>query len=133
MAFHMPVIYGLLVGSLAKFGRMIALGQAITWQHVLGHFLMMGAVGLAATVAVDLAGITDPNPRAFTAAVFAIAANDVILYLATRAWKRFLQDPDEKRGELRDDVQAELSAAALIEDARSLRELSEPLRKGKPK
>lgn len=112
---HAAVIFGLAVGSAAKFGRMLSEGIKATWTQVFGHIMMMAMVGLVATFLTDIAGIEEPTWRAFTASILAIAANDVIKYLATRGWKRFLQDPVEARGELRNDVQAKLSAKRLVE------------------
>jgi len=122
LAMHLPVAFGLVVGSLAKFGRMLAVNQTIKARHVIGHILMMGAVGLAATVAVNIAGITSPRDIAFTSSIFAVAASDVVQYLATRAWKRFFQDHDERLGELRNEVQVELSAIAVVDAAKGERE-----------
>jgi len=113
---HGAILLGLVVGTAAKFGRMMALDQKFTLRQVLGHCLMMGAVGVAATVIVDLAGITDPNFRAFTAAVLAIAASDVVKYLATRAWRKFLADVADNPGELRQSVQRVRSARRLAQD-----------------
>lgn len=114
---HGAVIFGLAVGTAAKFGRMMSTGQRITCRQVLGHCLMMAMVGLVATFLTDMAGITDPNARAFTASILAIAANDVLKYLATRGWQRFFQDPVEARGRQRNELQARLSAERLIHDA----------------
>lgn len=117
---HGPVAFGLIVGTAAKFGRMLAVGYRPTARMILGHCLMMFMVGLVATVLVDLAGIEAPDIRAFTAAVLAVAASDVVKYLATRAWKKFFNDlVNEERGELRQDVQRARSARSLINDAES--------------
>lgn len=113
---HGAVLVGLGVGTAAKFGRMMALDQKFTVRQVIGHCLMMGAVGVASTVIVDLAGVEDPNFRAFTAAVLAIAASDVVKYLATRAWRKFLADVAENPGELRQAVQTARSARRLARD-----------------
>ncbi len=104
---HGAVMLGLAIGTAAKFGRMLALDVKFTWQQVFGHCLMMGAVGLAATVIVDIAGITDPNARAFAAAIMAIAASDVIKYLATRAWRKFVADVGDQRQSLQIDISAQ--------------------------
>lgn len=109
---HGAVMLGLVIGMLAKFGRMLALDMKFTAHQVIGHCLMMGAVGLAATVIVDIAGITEPDVRAFTAAVMAIAASDVVKYIATRAWKRFIADV----GDQRNDLQRDISAANIRDD-----------------
>ena len=87
---HGAVALGLLAGSLAKFGRMLATGKQISARHIVGHLMMMLVVGIVATVMTDAAGISDPNSRAFAAAVFAIAASDVIQWAGSRAWRRFL-------------------------------------------
>lgn len=88
---HGAVMFGLGVGTAAKFGRMLSTGTRPSWAQVIGHCLMMAMVGLVATVLTDATGIDDPNARAFTASILAIAANDVIKYLATRGWQRFFQ------------------------------------------
>lgn len=114
---HGPVVFGLIVGTCAKFGRMLAVGDRPSVPHIIGHCLMMAMVGLVATVIVDLAGLASPDVRAFTAAVLAVAATDVVKYLATRAWKKFFHDVAEERGELRNMVQTARSARSLIDDA----------------
>lgn len=116
---HSPVLVGLLVGSAAKFGRMMALGQKIRTAQVVGHLLMMGMVGVAATFATDMAGISDPNARTFAAAVFAIAATDVIQWLASRAWKRFINEADARQAE-----QKELAVEHVFQEA-DLRRLAD--------
>lgn len=97
MAVHAPVITGLVVGSAAKFGRMMAINESFTKRHVIGHILMMGTIGVVATYIVDILDITDPNKRTFVAAVLAIAGTDVLEYLRTRAWKRFFVDAEETK------------------------------------
>ena len=92
---HGAVALGLLAGRLAKFGRMMATGKQISVRHIVGHLMMMVMVGIVATVAIEVAGITDPGSIAFTAAVFAIAASDVIQWAASRAWRRFLGVEDD--------------------------------------
>ena len=92
---HGAVALGLLAGSLAKFGRMLATGKQISVRHIVGHLMMMVMLGIVATVVTDATGIVDPNGRAFAAAVFAIAASDVIQWAASRAWRRFLGVEDD--------------------------------------
>lgn len=94
-ALHAPVITGLIVGSAAKFGRMLAINEPFTKKHVIGHIMMMGTIGVVATYLVDVLDITDPNKRTFVAAILAIAGTDVLEYLRTRAWKRFFVDAEE--------------------------------------
>lgn len=112
---HAAVIFGLAVGSAAKFGRMLSEGAKPSWSQVFGHVMMMAMVGLVATFLTDIASIDEPTWRAFTASILAIAANDVIKYLATRGWRQLLQDPVEARGELRNEVQTKISAKRLVE------------------
>jgi hypothetical protein len=120
---HGAVISGLLIGTLAKFGRMLSIGEPISFRQVAGHVMMMGMAGVVATYATDLAGITNTNARTFAAAVIAIAASDVIQYLATRAWQRFLLTQQEAqrelqktRGELRQNLQIGESLKNLSDD-----------------
>lgn len=113
-----PVVIGVVLGSAAKYGRALALGEPITKRQIIGHFMMMGVVGLAASMAVNVAGITDPSAVAFASAVFAIASNDIVKYIATRAWKRFFQESDQILGDLRNEVQAHASASELINHAK---------------
>lgn len=121
---HGAVLSGLAIGTSAKFGRMLTIGEPITFRQIAGHLMMMGMAGLVATYATDLAGITNPNARTFAAAVIAIAASDVIQYLATRAWQRFLVKGNEEaaqslakvRGEFRQNLQIGESLKNLAED-----------------
>jgi hypothetical protein len=77
----------------------------------------MAMVGLVATVIVDVSGIDSPDMRAFTAAVLAIAASDVVKYLATRAWKKFFNEVGDERNEL----QRKLSTRNIMDDIESRR------------
>lgn len=119
-----PIFWGLVLGTMGKFGRMIAVGEPFSFKQVIGHCLMMGVCGLVAMIATDASHITDPNGRAFAAAVLAIAASDIIQWLASRAWQKFLQTSRDEiatteaaiikaRGEFRQTVQIAESAARL--------------------
>lgn len=124
LAKHGPVATGLIIGTCAKFGRMLSVGEPILARQVVGHMMMMGMVGVVATYATDMAGIESANARTFAAAVFAIAASDVIQYLATRAWQRFFVAQQQEvrgeliktRGELRQNLQIGESAKHVMED-----------------
>ena len=112
-----PIAVGLVAGSAAKFGRQLALGQSITWRHIVGHILMMGLVGAFAVYVTDLVGITNNDARVFFAAVLAVAAADVIQWLATRAWLRLINDgivlEQQLRGEIRQTEQVIESSERL--------------------
>lgn len=110
---YVPVVIGLGLGTAAKFGRMMTLGQPISRKLFFGHCLMMGVVGLAAVFAVKVSGIKDPSAVAFASAIFAIAANNIVEYLATRAWKKLLQDPGTIIGEERQRLQRKASGKAV--------------------
>jgi len=80
-----PIGAGVLVGSSAHFGQMIARGERPPLSMVIGFTMQLGLIGLVAAMIVDLAGIESPLMASFTASVVTLAANEVINWMRGRA------------------------------------------------
>ncbi|QDP53718.1 MAG: hypothetical protein GOVbin7759_5 [Prokaryotic dsDNA virus sp.] len=81
------VIFGLVVGTVAHFGRLLSDGQVPTWTQALGYFMQLGLIGLVAVVATKMLGLTDSDTRALATAILAISAQEVVRYLKARGWQ----------------------------------------------
>ena len=85
------IAVGLLVGTLAHFGRLIANGVAPTWSSVVGFLMQLGFIGIVAMVVTSKLGITDVDVRALTTAILAISAQEVIQYMKRAGWQNLVQ------------------------------------------
>ncbi|MAG25037.1 hypothetical protein CMI47_05595 [Candidatus Pacearchaeota archaeon] len=81
------VIFGLVVGTVAHFGRLLSDGQMPTWTQALGYFMQLGMIGLVAVVATKMLGLTDADTRALATAILAISTQEVVRYLKARGWQ----------------------------------------------
>lgn len=81
------VIFGLVVGTVAHFGRLLSDGQVPTWTQALGYFMQLGLIGLVAVVATKMLGLTDADTRALATAILAISTQEVVRYLKARGWQ----------------------------------------------
>lgn len=109
---YSSIFLGLVIGTLAHFGRVISSGDLPTWSHVIGFIMQLGFIGIVAAVATSKLGITDDDMRALTTAVLAISAQEVIQYVKRSGWRIALQAavPSTIEGEQR---QAEQRARAF--------------------
>tara|TARA_Y100001933_G_scaffold256582_1_gene301427 strand:+ start:966 stop:1373 length:408 start_codon:yes stop_codon:yes gene_type:complete len=82
------VIFGLVVGTVAHFGRLLSDGQMPTWTQALGYFMQLGMIGLVAVVATKMLGLTDADTRALATAILAISTQEVVRYLKARGWQQ---------------------------------------------
>ena len=74
---HVPVIIGLLIGTLGRFGLEMDEGAAIEARKVRAHLMMLGVLGLLAEAAAEVAHAT-PNWRAILGAGAALASAKVV-------------------------------------------------------
>lgn len=81
------VIFGLVVGTVAHFGRLLSDGHVPTWTQALGYFMQLGLIGLVAVVATKMLGLTDADTRALATAILAISTQEVVRYLKARGWQ----------------------------------------------
>ena len=81
------LIFGLVVGTVAHFGRLLSDGQMPTWTQALGYFMQLGMIGLVAVVATKMLGLTDADTRALATAILAISTQEVVRYLKARGWQ----------------------------------------------
>ncbi len=85
------VIFGLVVGTVAHFGRLLSDGQMPTWAQAVGYLMQLGLIGLVAVVATKMLGLTDADTRALATAILAISAQEVVRYLKARGWMHFVR------------------------------------------
>lgn len=129
------VIFGLVIGTLAHFGRLLADGNMPSWGQAIGYLMQLGFIGIVAVVSTRVLNITDSDMRALATAILAISAQEVIRYMKANGWGPFVKavaPEDTVKGEHR---QAEQKARAIqyLEDNDLLDEALQRLRRGKDK
>lgn len=95
--YYLPIIFGLLVGAIAYFGKRLADGEEMGWRQALGYAMQLGLIGLLAIVSTKELSIIDHDTRALVTAILAISANEVTPWLKRNGWLRFM--PDGKQEE----------------------------------
>lgn len=114
------IAFGVAAGTAAKYGLMMAEGRKLTARIFMTDVLLVGMVVLIASNAVERMGV-DGQGAAMVAASIAIASDRVIAMLRTRFLRQVdahLQaDFDRAKGELRQQVQLEVSGSNVIHDA----------------
>ena len=93
---HIPVLVGLVVGTLAHFGRIIKDGGTLTIAHVVGHIFQLGFIGVFAAVTINLLGITGETNQIMVASVFAVSAQEVIQWVKRDGWRRLVNASREE-------------------------------------
>lgn len=83
---YSAILIGLLLGSLAHFGRLFEEGRMPSLAQILGFLMQLGVVGLASLVVTKRLGISDSDLRALTTAIFSMSANEVVQFLRRRTW-----------------------------------------------
>lgn len=79
------VVIGVVIGAMAHFGRLISDENLPTWHVIIGFMMQLGLIALVAASAVEQFQIKSSLMQSLTAAVFAIAANEIITWLKSRA------------------------------------------------
>ena len=124
------VIFGLVVGTLAHFGRLLADGDFPSWTQAIGYLMQLGFIGIVAVVSTRMLNITDGDMRALATAILAISAQEVIRYMKANGWGPFVRAtvPETVSGEQR---QAEQKARSIryIEENDLLDEALERIRR----
>jgi hypothetical protein len=80
------ILFGLMLGAVAHFGRKLTTSEPIVWREALGFLMQLGVIGLLASVATREMGITDDDTRALTTAIMALSAQEVLQYLKRNGW-----------------------------------------------
>lgn len=91
MADYGAIAFGLIVGTLAHFGRLISDGEMPTLGQALGFIMQLGFVGIVAVVSTRMLHITDSDMRALATAILAISAQEVIRYIKANGWVAFVR------------------------------------------
>lgn len=117
LADYGAILFGLAVGTVAHFGRMLMVGDAPSLRQVAGFLMHLGIIGLVASVSTRLMGITDDDMRALATAILAISAQEVVQYLKRNGWGAMTRTavPGTVEGERRQAEQV-ARAATYIED-----------------
>jgi len=85
------ILFGLLVGTIAHFGRFLMAGDAPTLRQVAGFLMHLGMIGLVAAVSTRMMGIADNDMRALATAILAISAQEVVQWLKRNGWQHLTQ------------------------------------------
>lgn len=88
---YFAIIVGLVLGSIAHFGARLAEPEPVTARQVFGFLMQLGLVGLFASVATRLAGLTDADSRALATGILAVSANEVVRWMKRNGWLQFLR------------------------------------------
>ena len=119
IAEYSAVIFGLVVGTLAHFGRLLADGDAPTWAQALGYLMQLGFIGIVAVVSTRMLNITDGDMRALATAILAISAQEVIRYMKANGWGPFVRvvaNESTPEGEARNAEQRTRAAHYIVEN-----------------
>jgi len=84
------ILSGLVVGSLAHFGRLVAEGRMPTIFQAMGYIMQLGLVGLTSVVLTKRLGMVDSDLRALTTAILAVSTNEVVQFMKRRSWRPLL-------------------------------------------
>ena len=80
------ILFGLVIGAVAHFGRKLTDNENINAKAVLGFVMQLGVVGLIAAVATRELGVGDDDMRALATAVLALSTQEVIQAAKKRGW-----------------------------------------------
>lgn len=97
---YIAVLFGLVIGAVAHFGKRLADNESLSWRHVIGYTMQLGLIGLVAAVSTKQLGLDDNDVRALATAILAISANEVIQWLKRNGWLRFMPDAPSNDGDL---------------------------------
>lgn len=93
------IIFGLVIGTVAHFGRKLTEGERITLPQTLGFLMQLGIVGLVASVATRELHVVDQDMRALATAVLAISTQEVLQFLKRNGWGAIVRAADPKGGD----------------------------------
>ena len=91
LADYGAIAFGLVIGTMAHFGRLLSDGERPTMGEAFGFVLQLGFIGVVAVVCTRLLSITDSDMRALATAILAISAQEVIRYLKSNGWLSLLR------------------------------------------
>ena len=83
---YLAILFGLVVGAIAHFGRKLTDGEDINLRAGVGFVMQLGVIGLVAAVATREFGIANGDMRALTTAVLALSTQEVIQAAKKRGW-----------------------------------------------
>lgn len=118
------ILFGLAMGTIAHFGRLMLAGEVPTKLQIFGFLMQLGLIGLLASVTTRQLGIDSEDMRALATAILAISAQEVIQYLKRNGWQLYarsaarpatLEELAEMLGEERNRTQAAISERAVQE------------------
>ena len=80
------ILFGLVIGTVAHFGRKLSEGEGITFAQAAGFLMQLGVIGLVASVATREMGIADDDMRALMTAILAISTQEVLQFVKRNGW-----------------------------------------------
>ena len=119
---YSALVLGLLFGTTAKYALVLAEGRKVTTRMLVIDALLIGMVAIIASNVVDRLGASG-NTAAMVGALFAVSSDRVIRLVRERFLQRvdaeLRRDIEQKKGEIKQAVQAEISAHNIIDDTLS--------------
>lgn len=79
------IIFGVIVGALAHFGRTISDQGWPQPRKVIGFLMQLGLIALVAAVITDRLGMTSDLMKSLTSSVLTVATNEVVSWARARA------------------------------------------------
>lgn len=85
------IAIGLLIGSIAHFGRLLQEGRMPTSLQAIGFLMQLGVVGLLAVAITKHLGIVDADYRALSTAILALSTQEVVQFIKKRSWRPLME------------------------------------------
>ena len=84
---YTSVAVGLVIGTLAHFGRLFANGTMPTLGQAAGFIMQLGMIGIISIVTIGYFGIDNPDTQTFATAILAVSAQEVVEFLKKNGWR----------------------------------------------
>ena len=85
------IAVGLVIGSLAHFGRLFQEGRVPTPVQAIGYLMQLGVIGLIAVALTKNLGIVDADYRAMSTAMLALSTQEVVQFIKKRSWRPLME------------------------------------------
>lgn len=88
---YVPVLVGLVVGTLTHFAGPVADGRKLAWNQVVGYIMRLAFIGLLAIVVINFINIESNEVIILITSIFSISAQEIVSYVKNRGWKLVVQ------------------------------------------
>lgn len=112
---YIAIMFGLAMGTVAHFGRMLSTGEELSMKHVFGFIMQLGLIGLFASVVTRQLGMQGDDLRALTTAILAVSAQEITQWAKRNGWLALVRQavPTTEDGQRRQSEQISRSASYL--------------------